>query len=162
MTMSSMLPSDKNNQKKQFPEPFREFVKSMNDLFSEKPIRGFLQSIDEFLKTPIPIGAGFHVETEETEKEYIVTAELPGIKRNQIDLNVSGNYVTITVENTEIETEENDHNHTYRRKFVQQHSSRTISLPHVINEKMVKASYRDGLLQIRIPREKGKVIDIEE
>ena len=37
---------------------------------------------------------------------------------------------------------------------LRQKSSRTISLPHTINEKKVKASYRDGLLKIRIPQEK--------
>lgn len=160
--MSSKLPGDKNNHKPQLPEPFRELVKSMNDFFTDKPMRGFLQSIDDFFKTPFPVGSSFHVETVETGQEYIISAELPGVKKEQIQLNITGNYLTITVENKEIETEENDLTHVYRRKFVQQQSSRTIALPHTINEKSVKASYRDGLLQIRIPQEKGKVIDIDE
>ena len=162
MMMSSMLPSDKNNSKKPIPEPFRELAKTMNDFFTEKPVRGFLQSIDDLFKTPFPVAAGFPVETVETGKEYIITAELPGVKREQIQLNITGNYVTISVENNELETEENDQTQVYRRKFFRQQSSRTISFPHVINEKTVKASYRDGLLQIRIPRVKGKIIDIED
>jgi HSP20 family protein len=157
-----MLPNDKNNNKNQLPEPFRELVKSMNDFLTEKPVRGFLQSIDEFFKSPFPNSAGFHVETTETGKEYIVITELPGVKREQIQLNITGNYLTITVENNELETEENDHTHVYRRKFLRQQSSKTISLPHAINEKLVKASYRDGLLQIRIPQEKGKKIEIDD
>lgn len=160
--MSSMLPDDHNNGKKPFPEPFRDLFKSMNDFFAEKPVRGFLQSIDDFFKTPFPVGSGFHVETVETGNEYLITAELPGVKKDQIHLNITGNYLTITVENKELETEEDDINKTYRQKFTQQQSSRTISLPHVINEKMVKASYRDGLLQIKIPQEKGKAINIED
>lgn len=160
--MSSMFPSDKNNPKNQTPEPFRELVKSMNDFFAEKPIRGFLQSIDDFFKSPFPNGAGFHVETVETGTEYIITAELPGVKREQIQLNITGNYLTISVENNELETEENDQTHVYRRKFVRQQTSRTISLPQIINEKLVKASYRNGLLQIHIPQQKGKIIEIEE
>jgi len=162
MMMSSMLPSDKNNPKKPIQEPFRELVKTMNDFFTDQPVRGFLQSIDDFFKTPFPVGSGFPVETVETGKEYIITAELPGVKREQIQLNITGNYVTISVENNELETEENDHTQVYRRKFIRQQSSRTVSLPHAINEKMVKASYRDGLLQIRIPQEKGKVIEIDD
>jgi HSP20 family protein len=160
--MSSMLPEDKNNGKKPLPEPFRELFKSMNDFFTEKPVRGFLQSIDDFFKTPFPVGSGFHVETVETGKEYIITAELPGVKREQINLNITGNYLTITVENKELETEEDDINKLYRQRITRQQSSRTISLPHAINEKMVKASYRDGLLQIKIPQEKGKMIEIED
>ncbi len=57
------LQSDKNNPKKPNPEPFGELVKSMNDFFNEKPVRGFLQSIDDFFKTPFPQWTGFHVET---------------------------------------------------------------------------------------------------
>ncbi|WP_317845665.1 Hsp20/alpha crystallin family protein [Bacillus sp. S3] len=160
--MSSMHPSDKNNPKKPVPEPLRELVKTMNDFFTEKPVRGFLQTIDEFFKTPFPVSAGFDVETIENGKEHIITAALPGVKRDQIHLNITGNYITISIENNELETEENDQNQVYRRKFIRQHSSRTISLPHAVNEKLVKASYRDGLLQIRIPQEKGKVIEIED
>jgi HSP20 family protein len=160
--MSSMRPNDKNNQKSPLPEPFRDLIKSMNDFFTDKPMRGFLQSIDDFFKTPFPSSAGFRVDTSETGKEYIITAELPGVTKEQIQLNITGNYVTISVENKELETEENDLTHAYRRKYIHQQTSRTIALPHPINEELVKASYRDGLLQIRIPQEKGKVIDIEE
>jgi len=160
--MSSMLPNDKNNRKSPLSEPFRDLIKSMNDLFTDKPMRGFLQTIDEFFKTPFPTAAGFHVETVETGKEYIISAELPGVKKEQIQLNITGNYLTISVENSELETEENELTHVYRRKYFRQHAARTIALPHAINEKLVRASYRDGLLQIHIPQEKGKVIDIEE
>ncbi|MFJ5715772.1 Hsp20/alpha crystallin family protein [Neobacillus sp. NPDC093127] len=162
MLMSSMPPNEKNNPKMPLPEPFRDLVKSMNDFFTEKPVRGFLQSIDDFFNTPFPAAVGFPVNSVETGKEHIITAELPGVKREQIHLNITGNYLTISVENNELETEEDDHNQVYRRKFMRQQSSRTISLPHAINEKKVKASYRDGLLQIRIPQEKGKIIEIEE
>jgi HSP20 family protein len=160
--MSSNLPSDKNKAKKPFPDHFGDLMKSMNDFFSEKPIRGFLQSMDDFFKTPFPFEGGFHVQTDEREHEYIVTAELPGVKREQIHLNMTGPYLTISVENKELETAEDENNQVYHRKFVRQHTSRTVSLPSAINEKKIKASYRDGLLQIRIPREKGKNIEIED
>ncbi|MFP5107867.1 Hsp20/alpha crystallin family protein [Neobacillus sp. C211] len=160
--MSSKVPSDKNDPKKPKTEAFGELIKSMNDFFNEKPIKGFLQSIDDFFKNPFPSGSIFHVDTIETGGEYIISAELPGIKREQIHLNISGNYLTISVENNELETEEDEINHLYRRKYLRQKSSRTVSLPHTINEEKVKASYRDGLLKIRIPQEKGKIIDIED
>ena len=159
-TLSSNLPSDKNNSKMPL-DPFADFRKAMNEFFNEKPIKGFLQSIDEFFKTPFPFEGGFHVDTVETEDEYIVSAELPGVKKEQIHLNITGNYLTISVENKELETAEDSRNQIYQRKFVRQQSSRTISLPHTINEKMIKASYRDGLLRVRIPRERGKMIEID-
>ncbi|WP_246145521.1 Hsp20/alpha crystallin family protein [Bacillus rubiinfantis] len=158
--LSSNLPNDKHNNKKPV-EPFADFMRTMNDFLHEKPIRGFLQSIDEFFKAPFPFEAGFYVNTAETDSEYIVSAELPGVKKEQIHLNIAGHYLTITVENNEMETAEDQHNQIFQRKISRQQSSRTISLPQTINERMVKATYRDGLLQIRIPRTKGKIIEID-
>jgi HSP20 family protein len=160
--MSSMLPSDNNNDKKTKSEPFGELMKSMNDFFKEKPVKGFLRSIDDFFKSPFPSGSSLHVDTIETGGEYIISAELPGVKKEQIHLNFTENYLTISIENNEGETEEDEHNGVFRSKSIRQQSSRTISFPQTINEKKVKASYRDGLLKIRVPQEKGKVIEIED
>jgi HSP20 family protein len=158
--LSSNLPGDHKNSKK--PEPFGELMKSMNEFFNEKPIKGFLQTMDEFFKRPFPFDAGFRIDLRETDNEYIVTAELPGVKREQIHIHANGNYLTITVENNELETSEDERNHSFQRRYLRQHSSRTITLPQSINEKLVKASYRDGLLQIKIPRIKGTVIEIDD
>ncbi|MDZ5473214.1 Hsp20/alpha crystallin family protein [Bacillus sp. 31A1R] len=141
-------------------EPFGDLIRTMNDFFQEKPVKGILQSIDEFFKTPFPPISSFPLDVVEMENEHIVTAELPGIKRENIHIDVLGNYLTISVKNGEIITEEDDINKTYRRKQTFQQMSRTVSLTHPINEKKVKASYQDGLLKVRIPKQKGKKIDI--
>ncbi len=160
--MSTKLPSDPNHSNKNKTEPFGELIKSMQGFFNEKPIKGFLQSIDDFFKNPFPSGFGFPVETVDNGKEYIVSAELPGIKREQIQLNIQGHLLTISVDNHQIELEEDEINQVFKQKNFRQFSSRTIALPQVINEKKIKASYRDGLLQIVIPQEKGKIITIED
>ncbi|MCL6570772.1 MAG: Hsp20/alpha crystallin family protein [Bacillus sp. (in: Bacteria)] len=160
--MSSILPSDNNNPKKPKSEPFGELIKSMNDFFNEKPVKGFLQSIDDFFKSPFPSGSGFQVDTIKTEGEYVISAELPGVKREQIHINIAANYLIISVENNELETEEDIHSRVYRNKVFRQQFSKTITLPQPINEKKVKATYRDGLLKIQVPQEKGNVIEIED
>lgn len=162
--MSSMHSNDQNKQNKELAEPFNQIIKSMNGFFNEKPVRGFLQSIDEFFRAPFPPGTGtgtFPVKTIATDDEYIITAELPGIKREQIHLDIYENNLTISIENQQTMTEKDDIHHIYQQKQFWQQSSRTISLPRPIKEKNVKASYRDGLLQVRIPHEKGKSINIE-
>lgn len=161
--MSSMLPSDPNDKHKQkFEQPFGELLNSMQNFFNEKPIRGFIQQMDDFFKTPFLPGFGFPVDTVDNGKEYIVSAELPGIKREQIQLNIQGHLLTISVNNQQLELEEDEANQVYKQKQFQTYSARTIALPQAINEKKIKAYYRDGLLQIRIPQEKGRIIDIEE
>jgi HSP20 family protein len=159
--MSSKLPSDPNHTNKNRPEPFGDLVRSMHNFFNEKPVRGFLQQMDDFFKSPFPSGFGFPVETVDNGKEYIVTAELPGVKREQIKINIQGHLLTISVDNQEVELEEDELNNVFAQKQFRQHSSRSIVLPHAVNEKNIKASYRDGLLQIRIPQDRGKVIDID-
>lgn len=160
--MSSTPSNNEKDFKNNDSKPFGEIMKTMNDFLNEKPIRGFLQTMDDFFKSPFPFSPTFHVETTETKNEYLISAELPGVKREQIHLNVIGNNITISVENKVIEEEEDNHNQIYKHKFSRQQSSRTISLPQPINEKMIRASYRDGLLQVRIPLEKGKTIQLEE
>lgn len=159
--MSSMPPSDENNDKKNKPEPFRDFFRNVNDIIHEKPVKGFLQSIDEFFNNSFPSGA-FPVEVREKEDVYIITAELPGVKKEQIHLNILPNHLSISIENKEMETKEDLNNHIFQKRISQQKYSRNISLPISINENMVKATYRDGLLTINIPQVKGKTINIED
>ena len=156
------MPPDKNNRKTARDEPFGDLIKSMNNFFNEKPVRGFIQSIDDFFKSPFPPSAPFQIESLETDKEIVLTAELPGIKKDKIHLDILGNQLTISIENKEVNVEEDEINHVFSRRQFQQHMSRTISLPKPINEKKVKAQYRDGLLEIHIPHKKGKVINIDE
>jgi HSP20 family protein len=159
--MSTMPPSDQNNNKKLKPEQFRDFFRTMNDFIHEKPVKGFLQSIDEFFSSPFPGGA-FPIQVRESEDKYIITAELPGVKKEQIKLNILPNQLTISIENNESETTEGLNNQFFQKRISHERLSRTISLPLVIHEKMVKASYRDGLLTITVPMVRGKTINIED
>lgn len=155
--MSSQLPENKHKKNK---EAFGEIMKSMNSFFTERPIKGLLESIDEFFKNPFT-QLSFPLELTETSKEYIITAELPGIKKDQIQINIIGNQLTISIDNVAELAEIDEINHSYRRRHSIQKSSRSVNLPVPIDEKQVKASYKDGLLQIRIPRKSGKSITID-
>jgi HSP20 family protein len=155
--MSSQLPENKNKKNK---ESFGEIMKSMNSFFTERPIKGLLESIDEFFKNPLtPLS--FPIELTETSKEYIITAELPGIKKEQIQIDTTGSQITISIKNREELAEIDEINQSYRRRHSLQKSSRSVNLPVPIDEKQVKASYKDGLLQIRFPRKIGKSIQID-
>lgn len=151
-----------NHNKKGKNEQLGDLMKSMNLFFNEKPVKGFLQTMDEFFKNPFPFHSPFHVDVRETSEEHIITAELPGVKREQIQLDVLDNYVTISVQSNEIYTEEDDNQKIIKRSQSMQRSSRTIPLPQPIIESKVKATYQNGLLKIRIPKQKGKQISIDE
>lgn len=149
--------------KKDKNEPFGDLMKSMNQFFHDKPVRGFLQTMDEFFKNPFTSsGMSFQVSVSETDDEHIISAELPGVKKEQIQLDVIDNYVTITVLSLESITEENDHHEIIKKQTSMKKSIRSIPLPQPIDENKVKASYQNGLLKIRVPKQKGKKIMIDK
>ncbi|GLB57946.1 Hsp20/alpha crystallin family protein [Cytobacillus sp. NCCP-133] len=143
-------------------EPFGDLMKSMNQLFHEKPVKGFLQTMDDFFRNPFPLSSSFHVDVTETDTDHIVTAELPGINKEQIQIDIMDNYVTISVKSAELITEEDENRKVLKRQQSLQRSSRTIPLPQPVNEKKVKAVYKNGLLQITVPKQQGKRILIDE
>lgn len=155
--MSNHLPSNERNDKS---EPFVHLFQSMNDFFREKPIKGFLQHMDDFFAKPL-LTASFPVDLTENNQEHIIRAELPGVKKQQIDLSILENNVIISIRHEEIITEENANKQIIYKKQAYNHQSRTISLPYLINERKVTAYYQDGVLEVRVPKEKGKNIKIE-
>jgi HSP20 family protein len=140
---------------------FGDLMQSMNEFFHEKPMRGMLQSIDDFFTSASNPFNSFSVDLKEHAEYYLITAELPGVKKEQINLEVFPNFITITIINNEIYSEENEKNQTIRRKQSLNKSSRTIPFPSTVNDKDVKASYKDGLLQVKVEKQSGKKIIIE-
>ncbi len=100
------------------------------------------------------------IDVEETDNEYIVKAELPGLKKEDIKISVRGDSITISGER---KREKEEKGKTYHRiemaygKFV-----RTIQLPDEIQPDKAKAEYKDGILIITLPKsEKSKPKEIE-
>lgn len=153
------MENKRNNKEKN--EPFGELMRSMNHFFHERPIKGLLQTMDEFFNSPFPFSSPFPIRMEETDNHYIITAELPGVNREHIHLDILGSYITISVQSVESYTEEDDNKHIVKRRQSMQKSTRTIPLPQPINESKVKASYQNGLLKIQAPKLKGKQIIID-
>lgn len=143
-------------------EPFGELMRSMNQFFHERPIKGLLQTMDEFFKNLFPFSSPFPLNMEETDTHYVITAELPGVNREQIQLDILGTYITISVHSAESYTEEDDNKKIIKKRQSMQRSTRTIPLPQPINESKVKASYQNGLLVIQAPKLKGKQIFIDQ
>lgn len=106
----------------------------------------------------------FRLDVEKTDKAYIVTAEVPGLRKDDIDIEVEDDLLTISVHQKEEKKEGNEDKsylHRERRVF---NASRQISLEGV-DEEAIKAGMEDGLLRIELPfREaisKKKAISID-
>jgi HSP20 family protein len=87
------------------------------------------------------------VETEETDDAYLVRAELPGMKRDDVGLELRGNELRITGEVTEKEEGEGKPLRQRQGKF----AYRT-TLPADTNAEQVDAQLADGILTVRLPK----------
>lgn len=99
-----------------------------------------------------------YTDIMETDKDVIFTAEIPGIRKEDINLNVTENRIDVSVESRK----EKKKDHTYSSKYGGFSSS--YSTPSPINPEAVKASYKNGVLEIRAPKlktAKGKKIDVQ-
>jgi len=91
----------------------------------------------------------------ENEKEYIVRLEAPGIPKEDLEVNVDGQTLTISG-HRDFEKEEKTEEYFWREreagKFV-----RTIQLPAAIDRSKVTAVYQDGIMTIRFPKTEPSV-----
>ena len=92
------------------------------------------------------------LDVSETDNEVDVKMDLPGMKPEDIDIQVHQNVLTIRGERSE-ETEEKDR--TYHRVERRSGSfARSVSLPSGVDEDNVDANYKDGVLIIKMPKTK--------
>lgn len=94
---------------------------------------------------------GFCADIKESEKEYVVEAELPGYKKEDIQINLVDDRLTISAKKSEEINEERD-NYIRRERRVGQ-ASRSFIVSGIKN-KEVTAEYKDGILNITLPKEK--------
>lgn len=85
-----------------------------------------------------------------TDKEYEVSIDLPGMSDSDIQIDVTGNVMTIRGEKEE--TNENKEKQYYRVERSYGAFQRTLSLPDDANKDDISATMKDGVLTVRIPR----------
>ena len=90
------------------------------------------------------------VDIFETENEIVVKAELPGVDRKDISLNLENNVLTLKGERKfEKETKEENY-HRIERAYGG--FSRAFSIPATVDEEKIRADYQHGILRIALPK----------
>lgn len=121
--------------------------------FEQTPLRGVIADLNHFFQKGNRL-LTFPVDLYEVGDELVVTAELPGIQKEQIQIEIQSEYLKVSVKEDileETEEEQTSHNY-YRRERSISEASRIIKLPYLINKKATKASYQNGVLEIRAPK----------
>lgn len=128
--------------------PFREMEERMDRLFEQafgRPLRRLSPTEEAWMPA---------VEVFERNGDVVIRADLPGIKRDDITVEIDNHALTIAGErNAESEVKEKDY---YRCERTYGSFRRTIGLPTGVDETKVDASYRDGVLEVKLPKAKGE------
>lgn len=165
MAMKELIPWKKNNDRLAFrrlgTDPFGELSQDIDRIFD-----GFLGDcsgrrnlLDRRLRSFMP-----EVDVTESDKEFRVTAELPGINEKDLEVTFADGSLMIKGEKRkEHEEEKGDYYHSERQFGV---FERTIPLPSEVTPDEAKASFKNGVLKITLPkteeaRSKRKTIPIQ-
>lgn len=117
------------------------FARMLDSVFGE----GLYPSEDVSNRTWMP-----SVNIRETEQAFFVEAELPGLTKKDIDITLENNILKLSGERRfEKDTNEESY-HRVERSYGS--FLRTFSLPSQVNAESVKASFKDGVLTIEVPK----------
>lgn len=90
------------------------------------------------------------LDVYEEKDSVVVKAELPGLKKEDVEVNLVGANLTIKGEKKEDkEVKEDDY---YRRERSYGSFLRTVALPCEVKSEEIKASFKDGVLEVRMPK----------
>jgi len=120
-------------------DPFDPFDDVMRRLF--KPVRWETEA------QPLQI----KVDVEETDKSYTVKAEIPGVKKEDINVQIDGNQVSITAESKQ-EKDVKENGKVIRSERYYGSMYRSFSLGQDVDSGAANAKYADGILQLTLPK----------
>ncbi len=128
-----------------FPEIPR-MMERLDELFMERwaPFWPTLRIAEELLPRVPP------VDVYEEGNEVVLKAELPGMRKDEIEVHVTGREVTFSGKKVKEEKLEKKDYHRYERTTGE--FTRTVTLPAEVSLEKVTATYEDGVLEIRAPK----------
>jgi HSP20 family protein len=115
-----------------------------DDLFNE------LYSLPTSFLSKSGVDLSPRIDISETDNEYKIEAELPGINQKEIDVKIDNNILTIKGKKEDIK-EEKEKNYHLRERYYGAFQ-RSISLPNNIEPEKIKASFENGVLNISVPK----------
>lgn len=132
------------------PALFSDFDRMFDDFFGRRWMRpfGLERPFGEMVALP-------SVDVIDRDDEVVVRAEVPGYKKEDIEISVSNSSLTIK---GEMKTEEKEEKGDYYRCEISHGAfTRTVALPAEVDDSKAKASMKDGMLELTLPKlEKSK------
>src|SRR5450759_4971295 len=101
--------------------------------------------------------AQLHIDVSEDDKSYSVRAEIPGVKKEDINVSVDGNQVEISAE-VKNEKEIKDGEKLLRSERYYGKVYRAFTLDQDVDETATQAKYADGILELRLPKKASAAV----
>ena len=137
-------------------DDFRRFEEMMNRMFEDfwgRPRRALLPAGERGEMLPAEYRQPF-IDIAETDKEVIATAEMPGLNKEDIKINLTEDRLEISAE-TKREEEKKEKGYVYRERRSGSYY-RAIALPSPVDPNNAQASYKNGVLEIKMPKTEVK------
>ena len=140
-------------------DPFRELEdmsERLNRVFSRPTLRNTGKenlTVADWMPT---------VDISETESEYLIKAELPEVRKEDVKVTVENGVLTLQGERRQEKEEKGRRFHRVERSYGS--FVRSFTLPESVDEGGVKAEYKDGVLALHLPKSekvKPKAIDVK-
>jgi HSP20 family protein len=149
MDFKSLVPW-RNNNKAQVPavredffDPFVTFRREMDRMFDD-----FFGGVGRSLQGTQSLTPAMNVD--ETEKEVVITAELPGVTEKDVEVNVAGDVLTIKGQKKAEHEEKNGDSYYMERRFGS--FARSVRLPFEVKDEHAEAKFSNGVLTVRLPK----------
>ena len=95
----------------------------------------------------------FKTDVKENDDSYIIESELPGLSKDDIDIEITDNYLTISAQNEE---EFEDENENYIRRERRTGSFQRVFQIDNVKEEEIDAKYENGILEVVLPKKEKK------
>jgi HSP20 family protein len=123
---------------------FDDFFKDLAPGFFIRPLHG----------DGLPQPSQIRVDVKETDQGYSVQAEVPGVAKDDIQVSIDGNVVTLGAEVKQADTQTSDEK-VLRSERYYGAVSRSFQLPADIDQETAKAKYDNGVLTLTLPKKKS-------
>jgi HSP20 family protein len=130
-----------------------EIQQRLNRLFLERTTKSGETNFADFMPA---------VDIEETDTEFIVKADLPDVKKEELKVHVQDGVLTIEGERKQQKEEKGKRFHKIEREYGR--FVRRFALPTDVNSEKVRAEFKDGVLSVALPKAPAvtpKMIDVK-
>jgi len=120
------------------------------DDFMRSALAPFRESKTESAVAPLWSARNMPMDIRETDTQYDVSVELPGVSKDGINVDVADGVLRVSAEKQQEHREETDKFHRVERSYGRM--QRSLRLPDNVDQDRVQATYTDGVLQITLPK----------